>query len=198
MNRYLSSVASAVAGVVSGCSDAAPIGVAPVPSTDAQEVAVVEIPCVSELVDLSKVVPLGSVDDPYSDRPVDFPCNPEGLQFEELGGEPVFSIETGACAYTTAVAPLTTALSAGDTIEARVWHFALLGPNAAAHVSVRVGDAVVLDERVDIPGESGMSLASVTLDGPHATGTPVYFHLHNHGANSWSWLGLRRTACSAR
>lgn len=154
-------------------------------------------PCVVALVDLSKVIPLGPEADPFSDRPVDDLCEPEALQFEELGGEPVFSVETGACAYATTAAPLTVSLAPGDIVEARVWHFSLFGPNAEAHVAVRVGDIDVLDERVAIPGESGLSLASATLESVQPAGTLVYFHLHNHGANSWSWLGLRRKGCAA-
>lgn len=207
MTRFRSSAALGLtalglAALLGGCADVATVAERDVPSVsgvdvDTPELPSAELPCVTALVDLAAVLPLGADADPFPDRPADFPCVPEGLHFEELAGEPVYSVNTGACAYTTAVAPLTAALSAGDTIEARVWHFALVGPSSEAHVSVRLGDTAVLDERIAIPGESGMSVASFIVDGPVAAGTPVYFHLHNHGSNSWSWLGLRRLACAS-
>ncbi|MBT9559721.1 MAG: hypothetical protein IV100_27065 [Myxococcales bacterium] len=197
MTRSRSNVVHLVAALVSACSDDAPLYEEDVSAAQVEDVAPAPAPCLTELVDLREVVPLGPDADPFPDRPADFPCAPEGLHFEELGGEPVYSINTGACAYTTAVGSLAAALSAGDTVEARVWHFTLLGPTAEAHVSVRIGDTAVLDERIAIPGESGMSVASFTLDGPVAAGTSVYFHLHNHGSNSWSWLGLRRLSCAS-
>jgi hypothetical protein len=44
----------------------------------------------------------------------------------------------------------------------------------------------VLDERIPIPRPGGLIARQRTLERALPAGAPVYFHLHNHGANSWS------------
>ena len=130
-------------------------------------------------------------DDPWSDRPEGVVCPDDAHMPELLGAEPVFSVDTGGCTYITARQPALRDVAKGETIVARVWHFALnAGESAEAHVALRIGDSSVLDQTVPIPSEGGLIARSDVALQAFAAGTPIFFHLHNHGDNSWSLVEL--------
>lgn len=60
---------------------------------------------------------------------------------------------------------------------------------------LRIGETDLFDEHVPIPSESGMIAPTVVAPKAYPRGTPVYFHLHNHGQNTWNLLELRRGDC---
>jgi hypothetical protein len=125
--------------------------------------------------------------DPFGDRPSTTQCAPGAVMAELLGGEPAFSVNTGQCDYVSVVQPSRQAALVGDVVKVRLWHFDLSAPEAAeAHAVVMLGDLKVLDERIAIPQPGGLLARQVTLERALPAGLPVYFHLHNHGANSWS------------
>jgi hypothetical protein len=130
-------------------------------------------------------------EDPFSDRLSDAVCPDDSHMPELLGAEPVFSVDTGGCTYITARQPALRGVAKGETLVARVWHFALdAGESAEAHVALRIGDTTVLDQTVPIPSEGGLIAASEVAMNAFEAGTPVFFHLHNHGDNSWSLVEL--------
>jgi hypothetical protein len=130
-------------------------------------------------------------EDPFADRLEDASC-PDGAYMPELlANEPVFSVDTSGCRYMTARQPALRDVAEGETLVARVWHFALnAGESAEAHVALRVGESVVLDETVPIPSEGGLIVREEFAPQAFPAGTPVFFHLHNHGDNSWSLVEL--------
>jgi hypothetical protein len=134
---------------------------------------------------------VSAADDPFPDRLPDASC-PDGTHMPELlGAEPVFSVDTGDCTYITARQPALRDVVKGETLVARVWHFALYADEPAeAHVALRIGDTTVLDQTVPIPSEGGLIAVEDTAVSSFAAGTPIYFHLHNHGDNSWSLVEL--------
>ncbi|MDB4974017.1 MAG: hypothetical protein JWN48_2358, partial [Myxococcaceae bacterium] len=76
---------------------------------------------------------------------------------------------------------------AGETLKVRLWHFELSAPEpATAHVAVLVDGLAILDETVPIPAAGGLLIKELRVPRPIPAGAPVYFHLHNHGANSWA------------
>jgi hypothetical protein len=131
---------------------------------------------------------LGPADeDPFGDRPEDASCSRAGVMAETLGGERVFSVDTGLCSYLTAKQTTLGEVAAGETLKVRLWHFELsAGEPAEAHAAVVVDGLHVLDERVDIPGPGGLLVKEMRVTRAIPAGAPVFFHLHNHGANSWS------------
>jgi hypothetical protein len=130
-------------------------------------------------------------EDPFSDRLPDAVCPDDSHMPELLGPEPVFSVDTGACTYITARQPALRDVAQGETLVARVWHFALdAGETAEAHLALRIGDTSVLDQTVPIPSEGGLIATSEVAMNAFEAGTPVFFHLHNHGDNSWSLVEL--------
>lgn len=130
-------------------------------------------------------------EDPFPDRPSDVVCPDDSHMPELLGAEPVFSVDTGGCSYLTARQRSLRAVERGETLIARVWHFALdAGEPAEAHVALRIGDSDALDQTVPIPSEGGLIAVSNLAMRAYEAGTPIYFHLHNHGDNSWSLVEL--------
>lgn len=122
--------------------------------------------------------------------------NPDGI---------IAAIDTASCPFVTVTQPTVRALHAGETIEAAVFHFRLQSiETAEAFVSVRVGESVVLEEAlpIEVPAPADVCPTDVTegycrsserLVGRWtalhdvAEGTPLYFHVHNHGTNEY-WL----------
>lgn len=130
-------------------------------------------------------------DDPFADRLPDARCPAGAVMPELLGAEPVFSVDTGDCTYLTARQPALRDVARGETFVARVWHFALTAGEAGeAHVALRIGDSTVLDEMVPIPSAGGLIAVEEPATSTFEAGTPIYFHLHNHGDNSWSLVEL--------
>lgn len=134
---------------------------------------------------------LGPEADPFDDRPALVQCDAASYAPELLAAEPVFGVDTGGCSYITVSQPSLAAAAEGTAFRARIWHFALEAQEpATAHVSVRAGDLTLVDRRVPIPGPGALILVEGLLTAPIAAGTPIYFHLHNHGANSWAFVEL--------
>lgn len=145
----------------------------------------------TSLVDSSAWQVMSAIDDPFGDRPEDASC-PEGAYMPEfLAEEPVFSVDTGGCTYLTAKQRSLRHVVAGERLVVRVWHFALhAGESAMAHVAVRIGEKTLLDTSVPIPAAGGLINIEEAAPESIPEGAPVYFHLHNHGDNSWSFVEL--------
>jgi hypothetical protein len=110
---------------------------------------------------------------------------------EWLSEQPVFSVDTSGCTYLTARQPALRHVVAGEKLVVRVWHFTLnAGESAMAHVAVRIGEETLLDTTVPIPAAGGLLNVEQVAPESIPEGAAVYFHLHNHGDNSWSFVEL--------
>ena len=152
----------------------------------------------TSIVDSTAWVVLSRPDDPFPDRPdplADPPrsvvCDARSTTPEFLADEPVFSVDTGGCNYVTARQSILSDVEAGDKLVVRVWHFALTASaSAVAHVAVRLGDRVLLDTMVPIASDAGLIRVEHVAEESFPLGSNVYFHLHNHGQNSWSLVEI--------
>jgi hypothetical protein len=125
--------------------------------------------------------------DPFDDRPALVDCRPGGVTAETLSEERVLGVETGSCAYLTAQQATRRAVAAGEVVKVRLWHFELSAPEPAeAHAVVEVDGLRVLDERIPIPMPGALIVRELRVERDIPAGAPIYFHLHNHGANSWA------------
>ncbi len=120
-------------------------------------------------------------------------CHPDGWSpTDEFGLErDVLEVHTGLCPHFTGTRPAAAAVSAGDRLKVRIWHFDLSAPEPAqAHLAIRIAGEEVWTATVPIPSEAGLLEAEVrpSVDAP--VGAPVDFHVRNHGANAWSLLEL--------
>jgi hypothetical protein len=130
---------------------------------------------------------LDAGEDPFQDRPALIDCLSGAVVAEDLGGEYVLGIETGFCNYMTALQATQRAVAVGEVIKVRLWHFELSAPDPAeAHAVLQIDGLRILDERIPIPAPGGLTVRMLRVERAIAAGAPVYFHLHNHGANSWA------------
>jgi hypothetical protein len=142
----------------------------------------------TSLVEPRRFELMDAAGDPFDDRPSDpDDCADSARLAEDLGGVTVFSIQTEACPYATVAQPSLTNVYEGEFLRARVWHFALLAPEPAeAHLVVGLeGGEWGLEERISLPADAVMlsKIWRATRDYP--AGTPVFFHVHNHGNNEY-------------
>lgn len=122
--------------------------------------------------------------DPLAEhRPAQVQCPLGGWLFEPQGLE----INTLLCNYAMFSQPSRAAIVKGARIVASVYHFDLVADEPAmAHVALLVGDNVVWEQEIAIPGKANAYPIDVPASFAADAGTPVYFHLHNHGQNTWT------------
>lgn len=161
--------------------------VASAPDASAPDASLTPPASRTSLVHPERWVALTQADDPFDDRPLLPRCTSGSVMPEMLAEEYVFSVDTGGCPYITVVQPALRAVAMGEILKIRLWHFELSASESAeAHAVVWVDGLVVLDERVAIPQAGGLIVSRLRVERPIAVGAPIHFHLHNHGANSWS------------
>ena len=115
-------------------------------------------------------------------RPPDASC-PEAAWGPEEG---VLEVDTGGCHYLAVEVPLPFVLRPGDALEGDLWHQLLDAPERAeGHAALLVDGEVVWEVTVAIPGLPEAYPIAWTADRRVEAGTPLGFHLHNHGDNSW-------------
>ncbi|MEL6180357.1 MAG: hypothetical protein AAFS10_15470, partial [Myxococcota bacterium] len=93
--------------------------------------------------------------------------------------------------YVTIRQPILRTLHAGDRLEGRIWHFDLTAPGPGdAYVAYSLDGEIVWESDVRIPSSSGLILPAWEMTRTIPEGTSIYFHLNNHGSNSWSVIDL--------
>jgi hypothetical protein len=145
------------------------------------------------LIDLESFQLADAASDPFDDRPPDpIACAVDGHIVEVFGGALVYSIYSDKCRYVTAVQPSLADVYQGEVVRARFWHFALIAPEPAeAHVMIALdGTRDGLERRIAIPAESALISETWRATRDYPRGTPVYFHVHNHGNNEYLLIEL--------
>lgn len=123
-----------------------------------------------------------AAEDPFEDRPPDTACTIGGYG-PEAG---VFEVETDLCGYITAVQPLPVGLPAGAELSGLVWHLGLFAQTATrAHIALRIGPHTLMEARPAVPGPEAFYPVQWTAPVDLPIGTPAYFHVSNHGTNSY-------------
>jgi hypothetical protein len=120
-----------------------------------------------------------------SHRPTEISC-PPGAYGEEQG---TFEVETGYCNYISMSQPSLMAIASGNKIHVTLWHNNLVAAEPyEAHVAIFVGDQLIWESQVSVPHDAAVYDTSIPVNFSAAAGTPVHYHLHNHGYNSWNLL----------
>lgn len=116
-------------------------------------------------------------------------CGPEATMVEDLGTSATYSIVTRECSRLTVSSALLEPLEAGETVELRIWHFPLL-PYGPAEATLRVGleGEWLWSEVVAIPAQSRLLQGRFTTSRAIPVGTPLRWHVSNHGVNSWNFV----------
>lgn len=128
--------------------------------------------------------------DPLASHQPDEVACPEAAWGPEGGA---FEVQTGVCSYAAFDQPLPVELRAGDLLAVTVWHDFLDAPEPSeGHVAVVIGDQVVWDAQVHIPALSASLEGLVELADDPPPDARLGVHLHNHGYNSWRFVGIDR------
>jgi len=130
---------------------------------------------------------VAAVDNFPGHRPADTDC-PDSSWYNEEGA---LEVETGYCRYLSLVQPSLTDVEAGDSLHLVLWHADLAFEQpATAHVAVTLAGETVWQQGIAIPAEANIYDLRIPVDFDAPAGSEVEFHLHNHGYNSWTLLGL--------
>ncbi len=182
--------------LASGCDenppsdvDSSSTGVADEASSDASSPPS-ELEGTTPLIDLGAFQQTAAADDPFDDRPTDVECE-FGFGLEDG----FFEFESDLCRYGAFSQPALAPIRIGDTVDFLLLHENLVSskPGSQAHVAIALGEDIVYEVRIDIPAEADFLDEQwvSTLDVPE--GTPVHFHVHNHGINSYRLAELSVT-----
>lgn len=157
---------------------ASPSTTGPVPTGDA------------DLVALDGFGLVDAAADPFADRPSDDTCT---LGFGLEDG--LFEVDAELCLYGAFSAPSLADVRAGDLIEAVIVHDALFSeePGAESHLGVAIGDEVGWETTIPIPADAGFLRPTWTATADAPAGTPIHFHIHNHGVNTYRLVAITVT-----
>jgi len=126
-------------------------------------------------------------DDPFADTTHRINC-PEAAYGEPNG---YFEVETDKCNYLTVRQAALLPVTANQTIKIVLWHLPLGNTGVAeAKVGIRLGTKTIWEETITLPSPAKVYQESVVLNETVSEGDPVYFHVRNHGNNSWRLLSI--------
>ncbi|MCC6622901.1 MAG: hypothetical protein IT385_16700 [Deltaproteobacteria bacterium] len=147
-----------------------------------------------ELVHASLWEVVGAADDPWAAlRPSDLACPADAAQAEDFAGRLTWGVDTTSCGHSTARQPLLEDACAGETLFVWVWREALTGPEGATStLAVQLGDERVIERVTPIPAPPELLAITATFGGDHQAGEPIWFHVRNHGANSYQVIEVAR------
>ncbi len=134
-------------------------------------------------------MPVAADADPFvAHRPEAVTCA-LGAWLLELDG---LEVNTQTCNYASFGQPSKVEIVPGARIVGSLYHFDLLAAEpATAHVALVVGEVVVWEQEIAIPGKANAYMIDVPASFAAPAGTPVNFHLHNHGQNTWTLGALQ-------
>jgi hypothetical protein len=90
------------------------------------------------------------------------------------------------CNWLTLEQPSLRDIRAGDRIEVRTYHFKLTAPVAGeARMSLAIGEEIAFEERILIPRDGQFLSNTWTATKSYPAGTPVLWHVDNHGTNEY-------------
>jgi hypothetical protein len=126
--------------------------------------------------------------DPWPDHAPDVvDCSALSWSDETTGGEPSLEVRTDSCNYLVVGQGSIREALEGDDLQVRLWHYDLVQfEPATAHAALQVAGLTVFEAEIPIPSSAEMVVQDFALDRDLPEGSPVVFHLHNHGANTWN------------
>ena len=126
----------------------------------------------------------GRDDDPFAGgQGARVRCGARDFQVEDGVAE----ITTRTCGFATLVQPVMTATALGDQLRFSIWWQTLASDQVATArvVLAMFGDRQLWATEVAIPSPADAREVSIRLPSAFAAGDLLYFHVENHGYNSW-------------
>ena len=141
------------------------------------------------LIDHKRWVSITSAaEDPgWAHRPEQIDCSGWYQEGETL------EVQTGYCNYFSAQQPIQAVVPKSSKIAIVLYHAQLTAITPAkAHVAVYLGSDLIWEKQISIPHMAQSISETVTVTKSYALDTPLTFHLHNHGYNSWNLVSIYR------
>lgn len=114
------------------------------------------------------------------------PCPEAAYGVEGSGDASFYEVETTDCNYLTVFQPSLMAVEAGDTLKASLWHLPLASLEPAeAKLFVSIAGEIILEADIPIPSSEEVYSPQIVAEFSAPVGSPIVFHVHNHGINSW-------------
>ena len=149
-------------------------------------------PSVYELVDNRYWLQVAGLDDPWDGTklPEAETCTELELDVEELADDIWFDITTKVCGYATVHQTLQHDIPKGALLTVRIWHFKMSGWEGTFHLAYQIGfdQSPEWEMKKEVPSESGLIYEQWPASRDYKAGDDVYFHLSNHGENTWSLI----------
>lgn len=120
-------------------------------------------------------------------------CSDSNLITEKFGEADSFKVDTRNCSWSTVEQPARKSVAAGELVSVRVYHFAQPDETevAEARLIAAFGDTPFYQGVVPLPvAQGGLLEGRVVLTSQVQPGTPVRWHVRNHGANTWNLFEL--------
>ena len=108
----------------------------------------------------------------------------------------LFDIDTSFCGYLTVNQTLLAEVPIGDLFRVKIVQYALTESEGPYLLAMAVGEPAVTLWEMTIEVPSDFQVVDVTWPAArtYLVDEPVYFHLSNHGENTWSFVNLTREA----
>lgn len=144
-----------------------------------------------DLIDSERWIPL-SPDDP---EPFSMYRTPEtGEDCADLATRPEqfgIEVDTEACGFVTMSQPLLHDLEVGEPVTVIAWHSVLQSAEPAmGHIALAIDEEVLWEDASRIPGPARAWNETFASPISASAGSTVYFHVRNHGANTWTLLSI--------
>jgi hypothetical protein len=141
------------------------------------------------LVEASAWTLVATEDDPFVEwQTPEASCNPIAGFYVENG---LLEVDTGFCNFLTVRQALRVDLSAGTWLRMQVVHFDLTAREPSrAHVALQVGEERLWETQLPIPSPANLIDVEFALAEAAEREAPIFFHIDNHGQNTWRLLGL--------
>jgi hypothetical protein len=133
-------------------------------------------------------------DDPFPEhRPADDTC-PDGSFYEEIGG---LEIDAARCRYLVISQPSLVRVAKGDVFGLYAYHDTLIPPDGetgvTAHLAFALDGDVIWEKTIPLPAQPTPYPVSVTATRGYPEGSTAVLHVHNHGANKYTFLEIDAT-----
>jgi hypothetical protein len=113
-------------------------------------------------------------------------CGVGDYGVEGAGDSAYFEVDTTDCNYLTVSQPSLVGIEPGDSLQWTWWHLPLSAQESGeAVIELRIAERTIFTRTISIPAAEAVYSPTITADFRVSVGDPVFFHLHNHGANSW-------------
>ena len=175
---------------------------------------VMDVDARSELLDITQEVegatpiahaarwePLDLSEDPIasSSLGVETQCGEESLTVELTDDGLYLDLDTTACDWLTVTQSSTAPLQKGDMLRIWAFRWPMVVAEGEGLISLSAGEPplTLWEARPLLPQErSELYYEDVPVMSAVPSGTPLYWHVSNHGQNVWSLLGVLRVDSS--